>query len=90
MPVFSRPVYDQYGERVTLSDTDPELYAHDQRKAERAREQRRAAGIPEPTLAELAAGFGPHPHPSVCEVPDCWVPACRAWEWSEHKQAVGE
>lgn len=32
----------------------------------------------------------PHPHPSVCEVPDCWVLACRAWEWSEHLQAVGE
>lgn len=32
----------------------------------------------------------PHPHPSVCEIPDCWVLACQAWEWSEHLQAVAE
>ena len=31
-----------------------------------------------------------HPHPSACEVDDCWVPACRAWRWSEHLQAVAE
>lgn len=40
-----------------LTSADCELFAHDEAKHARARQQRREQGIPEPTIAELAAGF---------------------------------
>lgn len=43
-----------------MTDDIAELFAHDAKRHAREREERRAAGIPEPTLHELAQGFGMH------------------------------
>lgn len=47
--------YEDIPDRLTTADMD--LFAHDEAKHARLRQQRREQGIPEPTIAELCAGF---------------------------------